>query len=302
MTRRAVVILNPKAGAGRALRTWSRVRSSLRSLFDDVDEWASERPGHATELARRAVERGAAAIIAVGGDGTIHEVVNGMAESVTPLGILPFGTGNDFARALGISPAPAGALAVIAGRHARRVDLGRVHGQFYVQVAGTGFDAVVAERVNRGGRAGSGAVTYVRHLLATLITYRNTDSRLCTDGDAADPGIQGKVLLLAVANTAYYGGGMKICPGARPDDGLLDWCRIGDMNKLEVLRALPRVFGGTHVRLPKVDTGRAASVLVEGPPDLPVHADGELVGTLPARFECVPGALSVFTPAPAQGS
>lgn len=294
MRRRALVLINPKAGAGRALRAWKTVRELLRESFA-IEEWTSERPGHATELARRAAALAPDAVVAVGGDGTVHEIVNGLVGSEVPLAILPFGTGNDFARALGVRSDPRQAAAVLAGGRTRRVDLGRVHGHYYVQVAGTGFDAVIAARVNAGGRAGTGPITYVRHLLATLLTYRNRPAILRPLG-TGDLAAAGPVLLIAVANTPYYAGGMKICPGASPEDGLLDWCRIGDLTRLEVLRALPLVFSGAHVRLPKIETGRAPAVEVDGPPDLPVHADGELVGRLPARFECVPRALTVFVP------
>ncbi|MBX6350877.1 MAG: diacylglycerol kinase family lipid kinase [Clostridia bacterium] len=294
MRRRALVLVNPKAGAGRAVKAWKAARPLLAEAFA-LEEWSSERPGHATELAERARKLAPDAVLAVGGDGTVHEVVNGLAGSDVPLAIFPFGTGNDFARALGVRPDPRQAAAVLLGGRTRRVDLGRVHGHYYVQVAGTGFDAVVAARVNASGRAGTGAVTYVRHLLATLLAYRNRPAALRPAGSAAPPAA-GPILLIAVANTPYYAGGMKICPEASPEDGLLDWCRIGDLTRIEVLRALPLVFSGRHVRLPKIDTGRAPAVEVDGPPDLPVHADGEVVGHLPARFECAPKALTVFVP------
>ncbi|MBE3590961.1 MAG: diacylglycerol kinase family lipid kinase [Firmicutes bacterium] len=291
MTERALIVVNPKAAAGRALRLWRAVEPEVQAAFA-CEVRLTERPRHATELARAAVQAGVRTVVAVGGDGTVHEVVNGLAQTDAVLGILPFGTGNDFARALGIPLHAGGAVAVLRGGAPRVVDLGRVHGHFYVQVAGTGFDAVVAKRVNESGRAGKGALPYVLSILSTLFTYRNADLRL-----AAERRLQGRALLLAVGNTSFYAGGMKVCPGADPADGRLDWCWVGDLSKLETLSALPRVFGGSHVRLPKVATGRAPAVEVEGPADLPVHADGEYVGTLPARFECVPRALRVIAPA-----
>ncbi|MBX5475923.1 MAG: diacylglycerol kinase family lipid kinase [Clostridia bacterium] len=294
MKRRAVVIVNPKAAAGRGLRLWSSVEPLFAEAFE-YEVRLSQRPGHATELARQAVQEGARTVVAVGGDGTVHEVVNGMALSDATLGILPFGTGNDFARAMGIPLVPKRAVETLRDGEPRVVDLGRVHGHFYVQVAGTGFDAVVARRVNESGRTGKGALAYLMFIFSTLFSYRNADLRL-----SAERTVDGRALLLAVANTAMYAGGMKVCPGADPADGQLDWCWVGDLSKAETLAALPRVFNGSHVRLRKVTCGRAAVVEVDGPADLPVQADGECVGTLPARFECVPRALSVIVPRQAQ--
>ncbi|MBT9260003.1 MAG: diacylglycerol kinase family lipid kinase [Clostridiales bacterium] len=285
------VIVNPKAGGGRALRAWKELQPLFRGHFRHVTYHETEAPGHATFLAQEAVRHGTDLVVGVGGDGTLHEIVNGMLPGETPLGVLPFGTGNDFARGLGIPRNLRGAWEVIAGSKERRIDLGRVHGQYYIQIAGTGFDAMVAQKVNEGGRAGTGALTYVATLLRVLLRYQNQPLQL-----QAERRVSGKSLLVAVGNTTHYAGGMKMCPEADPEDGLLDWIWLGDLGRLEILRALPLVFSGRHIHIAKAQRGRAPAVTIEGPSDLPVHADGEVVGTLPATFEAVPKALTVLVP------
>ncbi|MDI3270042.1 MAG: diacylglycerol kinase family lipid kinase [Bacillota bacterium] len=285
------VILNPKAGAGRALRAWQALQPQFRQQFRHVAYEETEAPGHATFLAQEAVRRGTDLVVGVGGDGTLHEIVNGMLPGDTPLGVLPFGTGNDFARGLQIPRNLKGAWDVLAARRQRRIDLGRVHGQYYIQIAGTGFDAMVAERVNEGGRAGTGPVTYVTTLLRVLLRYQNQPLQL-----EAEEKVAGKALLVAVGNTTHYAGGMKMCPEADPEDGLLDWIWLGDLTRLEILRALPLVFTGRHIHISKARRGRAPAVTIHGPSHLPVHADGEVVGHLPATFEAVPQALTVLAP------
>lgn len=298
---RVAAIVNPAAGAGRAARRWPEVERSLRDVYGDrLEVHFTRGPGDAIALAERVARDGVDAVLAAGGDGTIHEVINGlMAVAARPaLGVLPIGSGNDYVRSLGLPADPLAAARGLAGAGRRRVDVGEVETpqarRYFANMAGVGFDAEVAAEVNRAGKAlGGGALPYVLGVLRTLITYRNAPLTIELDGEVR----QQTALLCAVGVGAYAGGGMYLVPGADPADGLFDLCIAGDTTRGEVLWLLPRVFSGAHVDHPKVTRARARQVRVEGPTHLHVYADGEVLGNLPARFTLHPGALEVLVPA-----
>lgn len=291
---RTLCIVNPVAGSGRGKKAWEQVAPTLASLHPEV-AW-TERAGHATEIARRACGDGFTHLIAVGGDGTIHEVVNGMDGAETALAIIPAGTANDFARSAGI-PFRAVAAATGLQRDRRRaVDVGVCHGQRYLNVAGAGFDAEVARKINAGPRRSRGAVPYVWTAVRLAFRYDSASMRLNLDGRE----LRQRFLVVAVGNASAYGGGMRICPRAVIDDGLLDVCMVGHLKGTQILRILPKVFLGRHIHHPAVRYERAQHVRIdsESPDaDVAVHADGELVGGLPIAFTLQPGACTLWMPA-----
>jgi diacylglycerol kinase (ATP) len=295
------VILNPKSGRGQgALR-----RPELEHLLTEAAQKArhsggcfkweileTHAPGHGIELAAQAVEQGADIVAAAGGDGTLNEVVNGLVGTGARLGLLPFGTGNDCARHLGIGTDLAkGVQTVLFGRP-HPADLGRVHGRWFINVAGCGFDAVVAERVNRGFRTLRGTSAYIAAVIHSLMTFPPARLRLTVDGELHEL----RALMCSVANTSSYGGGMRIAPDAQIDDGLFDICVIKEAGRVEFLRAFPRVFRGLHTTHPKVLMFRARNVLVESDPPLPVLIDGDIFGTTPAEFTLTPHAIDIMVP------
>lgn len=293
---RAVAVVNPVAGRGRAVRAWPKVRERLRAAGWSVEEVRSEAPGHAVELASRAASSGADLVLAVGGDGTANEVANGLARcgalDTVALGLVPLGTANDFAACLGIPVDVERAVEVLTAGHRRRVDLGRVNERWFVNVAGVGFDAEVARWVNGRPKWVGGTTMYVAGIFRTLARYRPTEIRVRLDGVAWDA----RAFLVAVGNSPAYAGGVRMCPGARPDDGELEVVRIGDVGKLEVFWILPRLYRGDHLRHPKVARAAARDVVVDAAVPLAVHADGEPVGTTPAHFRVQPRTLQVVVP------
>jgi diacylglycerol kinase (ATP) len=295
---RTLVILNPAAGAGRTGRRRASLEPLIRRAVSGADIEPTTGAGHATDLARRAVADGYEFLVAVGGDGTIHEVVNGMLPSDVPLAIVPTGTGNDFVRSAGLPRTVATALAALARGAPRRVDVGHVLGHYYVNVAGAGFDAEVAAEINRTGRKAGGAAAYLRSVVSGLLRFRNLPLGVEVDGGRR---VDGPCMLVAVGNGAAYAGGLRICPRARVDDGQLDVCTIGDVSRAAAFGILPLAFLGAHLRNPRVRYGQGRTVAVDGPPEAAVHADGEIVGRLPARFEVVPGALLIWGPEAAAG-
>jgi YegS/Rv2252/BmrU family lipid kinase len=289
---RTLVLVNPAAGAGRAARRWRDVRATAQGCFPFEEHW-TQAPGEGARVAAEAAQAGFARILAIGGDGTLHEVANGAAGTALAVGVLPFGTGNDFARTAGLLLRPDRLLAALAGGRQRPVDLGHVHAAFYVNVAGVGFDAEVARIVNSLQRKAGGTLPYLVTAVRLAFSYDPPPLEVLLDGvpDNASPR-----LLVAVGNAAAYGGGMQVCPGAQVDDGALDALLVGPVRGWGTLGLLPRVFRGTHVADPRVRLQRAFQVEIRGPRETAVHADGEIVGGLPATFSVRPRALNLWVP------
>lgn len=296
--------MNPTAGNGRVRRRWPGIQRRLAAALGyEPEVWFTEGPGHAVELARAAAGGSYSWLAACGGDGTVHEVVNGlcrarfddgMGEQVPALLVVPAGTGNDFARSQGLPITVDESLNLLAqgALQPRWIDAGHVAGRYFVNVGGVGFDAEVAAEVNRIGKRLPGAATYIWALLKKLVTYRNEGVVV----EIGEQRLQQKILLLAVGIGRYYGGGMMILPEADPADGLLDACLGGDLSRLATLALLPRIFSGGHRGHPQVTFFRAERVRIDGPRRLHVHADGEVVGRLPVEFRCVPGAVRLLSP------
>ena len=299
-------ILNPVAGHGRSRRVFERLQAMLaghRQLQPVV--WQTAGPAHARELAARAAQEGYQRVVAVGGDGTVHEVINGLMDAGPQLaggvrvGVVPAGSGNDFARNLGLPSDPGEAARLLARGEAHPIDVGRVNDRHFANLAGVGFDAEVAAWANRVPKFIPGTFTYLAGVLALLARYRNAEVSLELDGRP----LQGRAFLVAVGNGPRYAGGMAICPGAVMNDGRLRVVLCGDLQRGEILRLLPTIYQGRHVGHPKVQTFDVRRLSLHARRPLAVHADGELVGYTPARFEVVPGAILTIgaPPLPADG-
>jgi diacylglycerol kinase (ATP) len=256
----------------------------LAESFADAERRASE----AAPLAD--------AIVAVGGDGTLQAVVNGLL--ATPgrpvLGVVAAGRGNDLARALGLPFDATAAIRVVLDGARRRIDVGRCGARYWLTAAGVGLDADIAARARHARRWQRGAVPYVLATLGALRRHRGRDLAIDLDGRA----VVRRCAFVAVANTACYGGGMRICPEADPGDGQLDVCIVGDVGRLEILRMLPGVFTGRHAGHRAVELCRARCVRITGPPGTRAHIDGESAGTTPVELTVVPAALTVFAAIP----
>ncbi len=290
--RRVVAILNPVAGRGKAARFETPLRRWLATYLGDgrgalPEVWATTGQTSARSLAEQAARGGYDLVIVCGGDGTLNAVVNGLAGSGLAVGLVPLGTGNDFARAIGIPLDPEAAIRRIAEGSEQRVDLGVRDGHRFINVAGCGLDAEVARCVNTGLRRLNGTLAYIVAVMRTLRTFRPGRFTVRVDETPIDE----PAMLCAVANGTGYGGGMRVAPRARWDDGLLDVCLVKACGIAEFLRAFPRVFKGTHLDHPKVVYLRGKTVRIECDPPQPVLIDGELDTATPAVFEVLPGAL-----------
>lgn len=297
-----VVIVNRRAGAGVSEARWARLAAAITDGLGPFEPRFTERPGHATELARAAAAEGRALVVALGGDGTINEVANGLVGTDSALGIIPRGTGGDFRRTLDLPTDVAQAARRVREGSVRRIDLGRVHltghdgapvTRHYVNVGSLGFSAAVADRANRSWKGLGAKLSFMGATLRTLIGQDNVELTLALDG--AEP-VRRRVVMVAFGNGRYFGGGMKICPHARLDSGSLDLVVVGDMSRLEVALKSNRLYDGTHLALEAVShaTVRRAEVApVDPDARVLVELDGEIPGRLPAAFEVVPATLTL---------
>jgi diacylglycerol kinase (ATP) len=276
-------------------------RAALAGLRGDA--LVSSRPGEISELAERAAREGARLVVAVGGDGTINEAVNGLLQAPDPpeLAVIARGTGDDFIRTHGIPSSAEGAIEVARSGVARAVDAGRIEyrtwdgaraTRYFANVGSVGMSGAVAQRANATSKALGGRITFFYALTREFLVWRNTEVTVDVDGQAR----RGRMHDVVVANGGYHGGAMKLAPDARPDDGVFDVVLIGDVSKLDFLTTAPKLYSGRHVGHPKVDVLRGASVSVDAPVPLPLETDGEVLGTTPARFEIVPHAYRVRVP------
>jgi diacylglycerol kinase (ATP) len=289
------VLANPAAGRGLG-RLLPGVLARLGNAGRPVRVLEADGAAQAERACHEAVADGVAALVAVGGDGTIHTALQAVAGTGVPLGIVPAGTGNDFATAVGIpldptAAADAVATAVASGL-ARPVDLARMttadgRGRWFGAVLGAGFDAVVNERAN-AMRFPRGPRRYDLAVLAELARLRPRRYTLRLDGQEHTL----DAVLVAVGNTASYGGGMRICPDADPTDGLLDVVVAGAIGRLTLMRIKPQVYRGSHVGHPLVSAFRARTVDIDAE-GITCYADGERAFALPVTVTCVPGALTL---------
>lgn len=291
------MLANPTAGRGRHRDLLSAVVGRLGSQGAAVRVLEAHTGEEAEKACHAAVADGVSALVAVGGDGTVHQALQAVAQRPVGFGVVPAGTGNDFAAGTGVPPEPLTAAGGIAEavrdtRH-RPIDLARMTGaagevRWFGAVLAAGFDAVVNERANRM-RWPRGPRRYDLAILLEMARLR--PRRYALDLDGADHGFDG--VLVAIGNCESYGGGMRILPGADPADGLLDVVVAAPLGRLTMARLKPRLRRGTHVTDPRVTTYRAAEVRIHAD-GIIGYADGERIGPLPLVVRCVPGAVRLL--------
>jgi YegS/Rv2252/BmrU family lipid kinase len=284
-------LVSPTAGRGRAGVLTDDVLAAFRSAGLSPRLLPATTGADAERQGAEAVAAGAAAVVAVGGDGTVHAAVQAVAGTSSALAVVPAGTGNDLVRALGIptdavAAARAAAEDLAAGTH-RTIDAGRTGDRWWATVLCCGFDSAVSDRANRL-RWPKGRRRYDVAVLAELARLRPVELTMVLDGETQTL----PVTMVAVGNTPWYGGGMKVCPGADPTDGLFDVTVVGATSRLQLMRTKPKLTAGTHIEHAMVSVHRAARVELSSP-GVTTYADGEPVAPLPAVAECVPGALTV---------
>jgi len=292
------VILNPHAAGGRTLKTLPRVTQALTDLGIKFSLYVTTGPLEAQTRSRDFAHDGVERVIAIGGDGTFNEVANGllMADRLVPMGIVPAGTGCDFPRTLGLnSKSIEESVRIACLGTITRMDVGFAQcdtgeGRYFVNVAGLGFDATVADKAARTKLPG-GKISYLAALAASLARYKNISVTVTSDTLS----VQTRAVFVTVANAKYFGGGFMITPMADITDAKLDLAIIGDLSIPELLRRIPSVYRGTHTNHPKFTHAQCTQVRVESSDPALVQVDGEILGTAPVEFSIRPFAFLVST-------
>jgi diacylglycerol kinase (ATP) len=280
------IILNPAAKGERARHLIAR----LQTLFPEADLLTTKRAGHARDLARQAAGRGDDIIIAAGGDGTINEVVNGMAGSSSTLGLLPVGTVNVFAMELGVPSRLEKAIEIIRQGVTRHLDLAEANGRFFVQLAGVGFDAQTVQNTDRQFKNALGPLSYI----VTAAQLALNKAPVLTVEAQGQKTAQGSFML--VGNGRYYGGPFQFFPEADMEDGLLDICLFKNLSHLDLIRYFQGILSGSHTRFKDVTYFKSAHIQVTADSEVPVEVDGELHGQVPVIFTIKKAGLSVLVP------
>jgi diacylglycerol kinase (ATP) len=283
MAMNTLFLVNPVAGRGKGRQRWKTLAHDLsRQACFPFEVCFTSRPGESEVLAREAVGR-YERIVVVGGDGTMNEVVNGVVGSDIAVGVIPCGTGNDLARALAIPRSNRGVLRMLNQPREVLLDVAQVNDRYFVIAAGIGFDAIVADYINRHSTVKNlGPIGYAYSAFKILTSFQSSEVTIHIDGETLH---LKDVWMLAVGNCPYYAGGMKLFPNARFDDGVLNVCIVANLNKLRFLRLFPLVYSGQHVRDTRVVTAlRGRAVDVEFPAHTFAHVDGE---PLPSHALCI---------------
>jgi len=282
-------VINPTAGKKQVEKWTERIRNLTGQKGFLYQIFITERPRDGVSKGRIAVQNNCDVVVAVGGDGTVSEVVNGIKDSKAILGVIPVGTGNDFARALDIPLTFEKALECIFNGKNRRIDLGVVNDKYFINVASVGFDAQVVIETQNIKKSLLGSAAYVFGLFKALMNYSPFDLEIETE----DRAIKRQAVLIAVANGIFYGGGMKIAPHARMDDGLLDVCLVNSMTKWNIVRLFPLLFSGKHLFRPEVEYFKVKRINIECENGY-INSDGEIPGKCPANFKVAADAIRII--------
>jgi YegS/Rv2252/BmrU family lipid kinase len=309
---RAFVVVNPRSGNGRTRREWPAIERGLRGLYAQLTIAMTRGRGDATRLVREALKEGHLEIVAVGGDGTINEAINGFFDehgNIAPDAVFSFvtsGTGGDFRKSFGIAPGAAAAIARLKSAAVRPVDVGRVSCltvqgapslRHFINIGSFGLSGAVVDSVNRAriAKLFGGGFAFAFHSALDMLTYRERSVRIRVDSELDEIA---KISTVAVANGQYFGGGMRVAPGAKPDDGLFDVVIMGGASKGQALADMKLIYTGEHVNKSNVRVLRGRKVTAapvaetRGRPVL-IELDGESAGRLPATFEILPRALNL---------
>ncbi|MBI2150089.1 MAG: diacylglycerol kinase family lipid kinase [Acidobacteria bacterium] len=300
-----VAIFNPKSGSGKAAQTWAKVSAHLRGQVEALETKA---PGHAIELAANAIKGGATTIIAVGGDGTINEVVNGFFENEhlisgdAALGIIPYGTGSDFSRILNLPADPKKMAAVIENGERRMIDLlqvcyTRMDGapalRYSINITSFGMGGRVAARVSQSPKRFGAKIAYMLATLQTALSFPGNNVTLRLGHSKT---IAARITNVAVGNGQYHGAGMWMCPGASIEDGLLDVTVIQHLSPFELVKSLPLFYNGGIYGHRKVESYRVKHVKAESEEPAFIEVDGEPLGRLPVEISILPRTLRILVP------
>jgi YegS/Rv2252/BmrU family lipid kinase len=301
------VLVNPNAGKRKGEKDWHEIAAKITAAGIKFVHAFTEHRGHAVVLTRKHIESGYRNIIVVGGDGTLNEVVNGIfqqkeipSKEIT-LAMIPVGTGNDWCRMFNIPGDYKQAINLIKKRKVFIQDTGTIKyistegteiTRYFINMAGMGFDAMVAQKTNKQKDLGkSNPMSYVVNIFSSLFSYSNTKVTILLDGEK----IMSDIFSMSVGICQYNGGGMKQAPTALPDDGLFDLTIIKPIGKFKIIRNIIKLFDGSFTRMPEVGTYRSSKIIIHSEPKMYMEADGESLGHTPFVFNIIPQSLNVVS-------
>ena len=285
------IIANETSGSGAGAAALARVRGLLGEKGIPFRADSTEAPGHAVRLADAAVSAGETEIVCLGGDGTISEVIRGLAGRFVTLYFVPCGTGNDFVKVLDLPKDPVGAFEAQLSGSPRKIDVGRLNDSYFINVSGSGFDVEVLRQAGRFKRLGKGLLPYLLGIFAALRHFRAQNVEITLNGKTEKKDIT----IFSVGNGCYIGGGMKAVPHARPDDGLFDVVIAEKFSRPAILRMLTKFISGKHTALPGITEFRCGEITFRCP-GMVLDVDGELIPMDEARYAILPEALEIRTP------
>lgn len=292
-----VFIINPIAGKGRAVQMIGAIKSRFKDFIQSYEISITEAPEHATEIAKKAASGGEAVrIYSVGGDGTLNEIINGIAGFPNvELGIIPCGSGNDVARYLYPVIDPLKLIRVLPVSTSRTVDLGRLNKKYFLNIASIGFDAevVLNRRYFKRFPLVSGSMSYILAVLTTLIKCKKYNLKITLDNKKP---IEKEFLLTIFANGSYYGGGMLAAPSAKMDDGIFDFYLVESLTRRRILRFFPLFMKGKHENMEEVELARGTKAIVESNNPFPVNIDGEISLETLISIDLLPKHIKVLIP------
>lgn len=301
-----LVIVNPNAGRRKGRKDWEEISRLLSESGIKFNCFFTERKLHAIHLIAQNIERGYENIIVVSGDGTLNEVINGVftqnkypTEKIT-VGMIPVGTGNDWGRMYNIPRNYKEAISILKTCKTVKQDIGVVQyfssdkkeTRYFINIAGLGFDAKVVKKTNQQKEKGrSGVLIYLINILTSLLKYKNIQAEVIIDGKKTED----EIFTISLGIGKYAGGGMMLTPNAVPDNGSFDLTVIKKMKKIEIIRNLPKLYNGTILKHPRVESFTGRNILINADPAAYLEADGESLGHTPVEFNILPKSLNVIT-------
>ncbi|SKC88919.1 diacylglycerol/lipid kinase family protein [Maledivibacter halophilus] len=290
--KKYLFVVNPVAGKGRTVEIIPKIKESFDKDNIQYEVKITSQRGEGEKIVREGIDKGYTHIISVGGDGTAYEVVNGIRREKIVLGILPAGTGNDFARMINMPKDHDEILKVLKMGKTKRVDIGMVNNRYFLNCSSVGIDAEIVKETEAIKQYVSGPLAYLIGVFKTLTKYKNKEVEIFIDNKK----IKRNIELVAVSNGKYYGGGMKINPMADFHDGLLDICLVNKINKIKFASLFFTVFKGQHIRFQEVEIFRGKEVKILGDKSLLLNADGDIIGNIPAEINIQKTRIDVIFP------
>jgi len=284
-------IVNPKAGNGKALKVSEKIQERMKFLKKDYEIAYTKGPEDAITIAREASSF-FNKIVSVGGDGTLNEVINGIAGSRAILGVIPAGTGNDFAKTIYSSLNIDDILKTIIDGEVKSIDIGKCNNKYFINIASAGIDAEIAHRVQRVKKLLPGKLAYLNTLLKTLVTYKGINFNIKLD----DVSFRANTLLITASNGKFYGGGMIPTPDADIKDGYFDVCHIKNLSKIKIIALLYKFLKGTHIQIKEVTIFKTKRLSIQANKNFIVNIDGETLETNEANFEINKEFINILLP------